>query len=90
MKKFLDELNSQVKALNIFDEDSDFTNDDCVLALHRVSGGVMGRATRVLEAALEVSVRRGATRIETWDVSEAINTWAIPGGFCKSNPLMGA
>jgi hypothetical protein len=47
----------------------------------------MGLSARILQNSLETAIRRNADRIETYDVSKAIDTWAIPGGFCKTNPF---
>lgn len=56
---------------------------------HVVSDGVIGRVSRLISIALEVALRRDATRLEIHDLAEAVDRWAIPGAFCKTNPFLG-
>lgn len=55
--------------------------------LHTVSGGLIGRVSRVVEAALEIALRRGAEQIEVDDLEMAVDRWAIPNGFTDTNPF---
>lgn len=87
MAKFLSELDAELLRLGIFARGSAFTSEFIVSGLMRVAGGVMGAAARILQKALEISIRRNASLIEMYDVIEAIDTWAIPNGYCKTNPF---
>lgn len=71
----------------IFREASSFAEEGLLPPLFEVSGGVIGRVSRVFEAALEIAIRRGATRLELFDIALAIDRWAIPQGFVDHNPL---
>jgi Bacterial TniB protein len=90
LTRFLKELDRELQKLKIFNEGSDFVQDEVVAALMKVTGGVMALSTRVLQAALEIAIRRNASRIEIYDVSRAIDAWAMPQGLCKTNPLLEA
>lgn len=57
--------------------------------LHTVSDGVIGRVSRLVSVALEVALRRDATRLEIRDLAEAVDRWAIPNAFCETNPFLG-
>lgn len=64
-------------------------NDPSVLAcLHAVSDGVIGRVSRLIEISLEIALRRGAIKIEHYDLALAVDRWAIPNGLTKTNPFL--
>lgn len=64
-------------------------NDPWVLTqLYVVANGVVGRISRLLCIALEIALRRGATRIERYDLALAVDRWAIPNGLTKQNPFL--
>lgn len=56
---------------------------------HAVSDGVIGRVSRLVCVALEIALRRDATRLEIGDFAEAVDRWAIPNAFCEANPFLG-
>ncbi len=56
--------------------------------LHHVSGGVIGRVSRLLALALESALRRGADRIEVFDLSLASDEWAVAHQIIHSNPFL--
>lgn len=56
--------------------------------LHAVTEGVIGRVSRLVGAALEIALPRGASRIERYDLALAVDRWAIPNGITKSNPFL--
>jgi DNA polymerase III delta prime subunit len=90
LQRFLKEVDREIRKAGLFQEPSDFLTDEAVSALMRITRGVMGLSTRLLGAALEISVRRNASYIELYDVSRAVDAWAIPNGFCKTNPFRSA
>lgn len=55
--------------------------------LHEVSGGVIGRVSRVVGVAFKNALYRGSDRIEVADLAKAVDTWAIPNGFIQENPF---
>jgi len=87
LHRFLSGFDQELQRLGIFGCQSDFTNEQCVDGLLKTTKGVMGLSARILQNSLETAIRRNADRIETYDVSKAIDTWAIPSGFCKTNPF---
>ncbi|MNH76573.1 Bacterial TniB protein [compost metagenome] len=56
-------------------------------ALHKVSAGVIGRVSRLTEAALEIACRRSADRIELYDFMLGTERWALAQNFVESNPF---
>jgi hypothetical protein len=56
---------------------------------HKVSDGVIGRVSRLVCVALEIALRRDATRLEISELAMAVDRWAIPNGFCDANPFLG-
>lgn len=54
--------------------------------LHEVTDGVIGRVSRLMAVALEISLRRSAEMIEAYDLSLAVERWAMPA-FVKHNPF---
>ncbi len=52
------------------------------------SGGHIGRVARLIETALPHAIMRGASRIEAWDLYEAVRTFAIEVGWCHLNPFL--
>ena len=48
---------------------------------------MVGRVSRLAQAALEIAIRRGAARLEPYDLAEAVDRWAIPQAFVESNPF---
>lgn len=87
LAKFLRRIDQKTQDLGVFRESSDFSQEACIAALLHVTKGVMGMSVRILEAALKIAIRRDASRIEIYDISLAIDTWAIGNGHCKSNPF---
>lgn len=59
-----------------------------LIRLNAVADGVVGRVSRLLEVALEIALRRGASRIERYDLAFAVDRWAIPNGLTKTNPFL--
>jgi hypothetical protein len=55
--------------------------------LHAVADGVVGRVSRLFGMALEIALRRGATRIEIYDLSLAVDRWAVANGITDHNPF---
>ena len=55
--------------------------------LHHVSAGVIGRTSRLIDAALQIALTRGATSIHIDDLELAVDQWAIPNGFVDKNPF---
>lgn len=55
--------------------------------LHEISAGVIGRISRLVEHALENAIRRGAECLEVHDLSIAVDSWAVMGGFIDHNPF---
>lgn len=85
--RFVSRLDQTVVDQGILPNLSDFEGAGLIGALFEVSGGVVGRVSRLLQVALEVALRRGGHCIERADVSWAIDHWAVPQAFVKSNPL---
>jgi Bacterial TniB protein len=71
----------------IFSQHSDLNEAGILGALFDVSKGVVGRVNRLMHAAIEVAVRRGANRLEIADLSWAVDAWAVEQSFIDHNPF---
>lgn len=64
-----------------------FTDSWTLSCLHEVSSGVIGRVSRLVRVAVEIAIRRGATEVELYDLSLAVDRWAKPHAFVAFNPF---
>lgn len=71
----------------IFKQRSGLRELEMLGALFDVSKGVVGRVNRLMEAAIEVAVRRGASHLERADLSWAVDAWAVEQSFIDHNPF---
>jgi len=71
----------------IFQQLSGLNEPETLGALFDVSKGVVGRVNRLMHAAIEAAVRRGSTRLETADLSWAVDAWAVEQSFIDHNPF---
>lgn len=71
----------------IVDEPAGPFDPRVVGCLHTVTNGVIGRVSRLFAVALDIALRRGAARIEVYDLSLAVDRWAIPNGITGHNPF---
>ncbi|QCB43335.1 hypothetical protein E5673_14785 [Sphingomonas sp. PAMC26645] len=55
--------------------------------LMAASGGRVGRVVRIVEAAMEHAVSRDADRVELYDLSHAVQTFAMPQRYINKNPF---
>ncbi len=66
---------------------SGFDNALIIDVLLRASGGLLGRVCRIVEAALEYASLRDADFVEAYDLSWAIDNFAVPQRYTSSNPF---
>ncbi len=71
----------------VFRQPSGLNEAEILAGLFDVSKGVVGRVNRLMHAAIEVAVRRGATRLEIADLSWAVDAWAVEQSFTDRNPF---
>lgn len=88
--RFVSRLDHVIVDQGILPNLSDFEGSGLLPALFDVSDGVVGRVSRLLQVALEAALRRDAQCLERADIAWAIDQWAVPQSFVKSNPLAGA
>ncbi|MDG2527596.1 TniB family NTP-binding protein [Caulobacter endophyticus] len=81
-------LNQSMVKKGVFQELSCLEDPFVLACLHAVSDGVIGRVSRLVEIALEIALRRAATRIEKYDLALAVDRWAIPNGITATNPFL--
>lgn len=86
---FLVEVNRQMIDAGICSRPSEFLTDFAADALVETAGGVLGLISRILQAALEISIRRGADYISLEHIRLAVDLWAIPQGVISRNPFGG-
>lgn len=87
LRGYWERLDWEIVRLGLRDQSSGLFDPDFLGALHKVSDGVIGRVSRLMEAALEISIRRAAAKIELRDVALATDRWALPQKFASTNPF---
>ena len=71
----------------IFSKPSGLVRGEIPAVLYDVSRGVIGTASAVCEAAAEIAIRAGRKSVTLDDISDAIDTWAIPLQITDYNPI---
>lgn len=85
---FLGLLDDQMMARGLTKFPSDLASPYNVTCLHLASGGVIGQACRIVRAALLIATSRGADFVEPYDLSLAVDRWAVRTKICASNPYL--
>lgn len=84
---FVAKLEKAIIEQEVLKEASEFAAAGMLPPLFMVSKGMVGRVSRLFQVALEIAIRRGASRLEPFDLAVAIDRWAIPQNFIDHNPL---
>ena len=84
---FLGKFDEELVRLKITESKSGFLEGQLPGAFMQVSGGVIGTVTRIIEYALDSSLRRGAPSIELCDLIRATDTWALRLKIALENPF---
>lgn len=84
---FVAQLERVVVEQGVLPELSHLASMEMLPPLFEVSKGVVGRVSRLFQVALEIAIRRGASRLEPYDLALAVDRWAIPQGFVDQNPF---
>jgi len=89
---FVHDLCSEMEVRRIFPGPLELLTGDILACLLEVSAGVIGRVSRLFEAATEIALRRNASQLEVQDLLVAVDRWAMEQGFAARNPfrLLGA
>ena len=77
----------QINRHGLMPEDSNFVKGDIPHNLWAASGGLLGIVSRIAEEAVIHASERGASQVEREDLEKAIDTRAIPNGYCTYNPF---
>jgi len=56
--------------------------------LHAISNGAVGQISKLVRATLEIALRRDVEKLQIADLAEAVDRWAIPNGYCETNPFL--
>lgn len=86
---YWERLDQEIVRLGLMPEPTGLHHAEVVAALHTVTSGVVGRISRLTEAALDIALRRDARRIELYDLAQATDRWALPLEFTSRNPFKG-
>ena len=86
---FVAKLEHVVVERGILPQASNLAGDNLLPGLFEVSDGVIGRVSRLFEAALVHALRRNADRLERADISWATEHWAMEQAFVDRNPFAG-
>jgi hypothetical protein len=87
LRGYWERLDVETVRLGLMPKSSGLFDPAFLSALHAVSAGVIGRISRLTEAALEIAIRRGRERLDWEDFSLATERWAMPQGFVDVNPF---
>lgn len=87
LHQFLLELDERIVQLGLVQQLSGLAHPWIRGCLWEVSGGIIGRISRIMYVALEGALRRGAERIEVYDLARATDSWAVAQGFIGKNPF---
>ena len=87
-KKFCHDLDEELVRNKIMRQRSGLASAKALKGLLRASGGHVGRVVRIVEAAMEHAVSRDADFIELYDLSHAVDTFAIPQRYVLKNPFV--
>lgn len=89
-KKFCAALDEGLVKHKIFASSSMLTSNKILDALLAVSSGHVGRVARLLSIAAPAAVRRGADRVEPYDLSKATREFAIGANWLITDPFSNA
>lgn len=90
LTKFLEKLDEEMVDRKLTRQTSSLGSPYNVTCLHLASGGVIGQAYRIVRAALLIATSRGALFVEAYDLSLAVERWAIKNKVCTNNPFLRA
>lgn len=88
-KRFCTELDEAVYALGFLDRKAGLETDAMLSALAEVSRGHVGRVARIVQAAFPEAVGRRADRIEAYDLSNVVRSYAIGNNWVSRDPFLG-
>lgn len=77
-----------IKRHGLMAEETNLVKDDIPHKLWAASGGCIGLVSRIAEEATFHAFHRKATRVEYEDLSRAVDTRAVPNGYCTYNPFV--
>ena len=86
-KQFCADLDAAMVSAHAIGASSKLNEPTQLNGLLVASGGHIGRVCRIVEAALEHAVLREADFIELFDLSYAVETFAIPQEYTATNPF---
>lgn len=89
-KQFCADLDAAMVAAKAISKPSGLAEPIQLNGLLLASGGHIGRVCRIVEAALEHASLREAEFVEAFDLSYAVDTFAIPQEYTVTNPFLAA
>lgn len=84
---FVRRLEAAVVSLEILPEQSDFQTLGLLPGLFEASEGIVGRVSRLFEAALSLALHRGAHKLEPFDIALATETYGLNNLLLTHNPF---
>ncbi|MGJ3629277.1 TniB family NTP-binding protein [Sphingomonas sp. MMS24-JH45] len=75
--KFVRKYEDQLVLKKVFAAPSNLTDERTILCLMAISRGYLGRVVKLIQVAARHAYRRGADRIEPFDLSRATIGWAV-------------
>lgn len=87
LQNFCEEFDRELTETGIFQVRSGLDEPEIVLPISKVTGGHIGRVSRLLKEATMSAVERGATFLEPFDLSNATRRYAIPNDWVDEDPF---
>jgi acylphosphatase len=88
LASYVGALDAEMVKHRIVEERAKIIDPWAIGCLHAVTRGVIGRISRLFAIALDIALHRGAARIEIYDLSLAVDRWAVPNGIIDHNPFL--
>lgn len=86
-KAFCAALDATLVDNGVFTSSSDLTSAQTLDALLEVSGGHVGRVARLIGVAAPNAVKRGAQRVDAYDLSRATRVFAMGASWTTTDPF---
>lgn len=86
-KNFITGFDDALEKAGAFGTKSDLSTPATLNRLQKASGGYFGRAARIIKNAAKHAAARGAHRIEDYDFSCVVRSYAIPSKWVDDDPF---
>lgn len=86
-EKFVRRYDVQLTSKSVFTSSSNLTDERVIACLMAISRGYLGRVVKLVQVAARHARRRGADRVEPFDLSQATIRWAVQQKLIGYDPF---